>query len=137
MPCQEHRAAGGQRAEGRGLRGQRAKGEGQRRKEFLCPVPLALCPTYTRSRTTLVSMFVEEAFDDREPDDFQVESDRPVLDVVEVVLNTLVECGIAAPAVHLRPARHARLHLVAQHVLGNAVLELLDEVRTLRSRTDD
>src|SRR5215475_134289 len=85
----------------------------------------------------LVGMFVEEAFDDREPDDFQVETDGPILDVVEVVLNPLVERRVAAPAVHLRPAGHAGFHLVAQHVLRNAVLELLDEMRPLRPRTDN
>src|SRR5580765_7944130 len=78
------------------------------------PLPGALCPA-----PFLVGMLVEEAPDDRQPDDFEVETDRPVLDVVEVVLDALVERRVAAPAVHLRPAGHAGLHLVAQHVLGN------------------
>src|SRR5215472_3930690 len=82
-------------------------------------------------------MFVEEAFDDREPDDLQVEADRPVLNVIKVVLDSLVERRVAAPAVYLGPARHAGLHLVAQHVLRNAVLELLDEMRALRPRADN
>ena len=62
---------------------------------------------------------------------------RPVLDVVEVVLDALLERGVAAPAVDLRPAGDAGLHLVAQHVLRNAVLELLDEERPLRPRADE
>ena len=48
-----------------------------------------------------------------------------------------LERRVAAPAVDLRPAGQAGLHLVAQHVLRNAVLELLDEVRALGARADD
>ena len=48
---------------------------------------------------------MEEPFDDGEPHDLQVEAHRPVLDVVEVVLDSLLERRVAAPAVHLRPAR--------------------------------
>src|SRR5947207_3065899 len=92
-------------------------------------------PVMTTRR--LVGMLVEEAFDDRQPDDLQVETDRPVLDVIEVVLDALVERRVAAPAVHLRPAGHARLHFVPQHVLRNAVLRLLDELRALGTRSDD
>ena len=61
-------------------------------------------------------------------------ADRPVLDVVEVVLDPLLERGVAAPAVDLGPAGDPGLHLVAQHVLRDPVLELLDEVRALRAR---
>ena len=64
-------------------------------------------------------------------------ADRPVLDVVEVVLDALLERRVAAPAVDLRPAGDAGLHLVAQHVLRDPVLELLDEERPLGPRADD
>src|SRR5574339_519461 len=47
---------------------------------------------------------LEEATDDREPHDFQIERHRPVLDVIQVVLDALFERGVAAPAVHLGPA---------------------------------
>src|SRR5437868_15025792 len=76
------------------------------------PLPLAFCP-----EPFLVGMLVEEALEDRQPDDLEVEADRPVLDVIEVVLDALLERRVAAPAVHLRPAGHAGLHLVPQHVL--------------------
>src|SRR3954471_20787494 len=82
----------------------------------------------------LVRVLMEEALDDREPHDLQIEPHRPVLDVVQVVLNPLLERRVATPAVHLRPAGQPRLHLVPQHVLRNAVLELLDEVRPLGPR---
>src|SRR5688572_9120614 len=88
--------------------------------------------------TTVLGMgTLEEPADDREPHDLQIESHRPVLDVVQVVLDTLFERGVAAPAVHLRPAGDTRLHLVAQHVLRDAVLELLHEEGAFRPRADD
>src|SRR5688572_12556986 len=80
---------------------------------------------------------LEQTPDEGQPHDLDVERHRPVLDVVEVVLDALLERGVAAPAVHLRPAGDAGLHLVAQHVLRDAVLELLDEERPLRAGTDD
>ncbi len=43
---------------------------------------------------------------------------------------------LPAPAVHLRPPRDAGPHLVPQHVLRVALLELLDEVRPLGPRAD-
>src|SRR4051812_991653 len=85
----------------------------------------------------LVGMLVEEPAQQRQPHDFQVEPHRPVLDVIQVVLDPLLDRGVAAPAVHLRPAGDARLHFVAQHVLGNLVLELRDEQRPLGPRADD
>ncbi len=40
-----------------------------------------------------------------EPHDLEIERQRPVLDVVEVELDALLERRVAAPAVDLRPAR--------------------------------
>src|SRR5687767_3451646 len=62
--------------------------------------------------------------DEGQPHDLDVQRHRPVLDVIQVVLDAFLERGVAAPAVDLRPARDAGLDLVAQHVLRNAVLEL-------------
>src|SRR5436190_19645056 len=72
----------------------------------------------------LVGMFVEEAAQERQPHDLEIEAHRPVLDVVEVVFDALLDRGVAAPAVNLGPPRHPRLDLVAQHVLRDSVLEL-------------
>src|SRR4051812_45680924 len=47
-----------------------------------------------------------------QPHDLDVETKRPVLDVVEVEFDALLERRVAAPAVDLRPARDAGLHLV-------------------------
>src|SRR5215203_5721909 len=83
----------------------------------------------------LESMPVESS-DDGQPHDLDVEADRPVFDVVEIVLDALFERRVAAPAVHLRPPGDPRFDLVAEHVLRDAVLELLDEIGPLRPWTD-
>src|SRR6185436_13504518 len=58
--------------------------------------------------------------EDRPPDDREVELERPVPQVIEVVFDArlhLVEgFGLAAQPVHLRPAGDARPHLVPHHV---------------------
>src|SRR5262245_37782263 len=82
-------------------------------------------------------MLVEEAPEECQPDDLQVEANRPIFDVVEIVLDALFERRVAAPAIDLRPAGKARLDLVAEHVLRDLVPELLDEMRTLGPRPDD
>src|SRR5690348_5114184 len=72
--------------------------------------------------TSVRDTALEQAADDGQPHDLDIEADRPVFDVVQVVLNPLLERRVAAPPVHLRPAGDAGLHLVAQHVLRDAVL---------------
>src|SRR6266850_6697616 len=67
-------------------------------------------------------------------EDLQIEGETPALDVVEVVLDALLDGGVAAPAVDLGPAGDPRLHLVAEHVAGHAPPELLDEARALGPR---
>src|SRR5215218_6009981 len=42
---------------------------------------------------------------DGEPHDLDVEADRPVFDVVEIVLDAFLERRVAAPAVDLGPPR--------------------------------
>src|SRR5262245_18312420 len=73
----------------------------------------------------------------RQPHDLDIESHRPVLDLIEIVLEPLLARRVAAPAVDLGPSVDACLDLVAQHVLRDAMLELFDEERPLRPRPDD
>src|SRR5439155_5770648 len=49
----------------------------------------------------------------------------------------LLDRRITAPPVDLRPSSDAGLHLVAEHVLRNPVLELLYKQRSFGPRTDD
>src|SRR5207245_58232 len=89
------------------------------------------------ARRGLVCVLLPKPPEQRENEDLDVEQQRPVLDVVEVVLDPLLDRGVPPPAVDLRPARDAALHAVAQPVLGDALLELLHEGRPLRPRADE
>src|SRR5205823_5084757 len=80
---------------------------------------------------------LQNAAEERHAHDLQIESDRPVLDVIEVELDAFFERGVAAPAVHLRPAGDAGLHFVPEHVLREAMLELVDKERPLGPRPDN
>src|SRR5437660_1795061 len=90
----------------------------------ICPFSSSCLPVFPLSEGVPM-----QAAHEREPHDLEIERDRPVLDVVEVVLDAFLERRVAAPAVDLRPAGDAGLDLVAEHVLRDAVLELLDEIR--------
>src|ERR1051325_565156 len=85
-----------------------------------------------KSQSRLVGGSAKQPAHDREPHDLQVERDRPVLDVIQVELDPLFERRVATPPVDLRPAGDPGLDLVSQHVLRDAVLELLHEERSLR-----
>src|SRR6476646_7943905 len=61
-------------------------------------------PVITTRPFVLVGMFMEEALHDRQPHDLEIKAHRPVLDVVEVVLDALVERRVSAPSVDLRPS---------------------------------
>ena len=69
---------------------------------------------------SLVRLPCVEQRERRAHEDVEVEQDRPVLDVVEVVLDAPADLfrrvGLAAPAVDLGPAGDARLDLVAGEV---------------------
>ena len=99
--------------------------------------PRRLTPNLNAGTRTQYACFWKKPFTTRQPHDLEVERDRPVLDVVEVVLDALLDRRVAAPAVDLRPAGQARAHLVAQHVLRDPLLELVDEERPLGPRADE
>src|SRR5262249_36233186 len=88
------------------------------------------------ARTGSVGVPVPESVANRHPEDPEVEGERPVLDVVEVVLDPLGEARVSAPGVHLGPARDAGPYAVTQHVLRELLLELADELGPLRPRAD-
>src|SRR5690242_14664137 len=74
---------------------------------------------------------------DGQPDDAQVEPERPVLDVIEVALHALVKVRVAPEIVDLRPAGDAGLDEMLLHVAGYLLLEALDELGSLGARPDD
>ena len=85
----------------------------------------------------LICIFVYESFKNREEQDFHVEGHGPVLDVPDVILDALVDRGVAAEAVDLGPAGHAWTDLMLDHVAWDLLLKHLDELGALRSRADE
>ena len=79
-------------------------------------------------------LLVHDALERRGKENAQVKHERPVLDVVQVVLHAGLDGGVAAQAVDLRPARHAGAHLVAQHVQRHAALEVVHMLGKLGPR---
>src|SRR5262245_32232832 len=65
-----------------------------------------------------IRMPVAKAAPDREPEDSQVEPDRPVRNVVQVAFQPAAERGVAPPAIDLCPAGHAGFHLMPLGVAG-------------------
>src|SRR5690606_26950487 len=80
------------------------------------PRTLASMPP-SGSRAASVCMIGLQQGKRRNREDVEVEQDRPVLDVVEVVLDPTLDLftgvGLAAPTLDLGPAGDARLDLVA------------------------
>jgi hypothetical protein len=76
---------------------------------------------------------VEEGLDE----DLEIEGERPVFEVVEIVLDAVLDGGVAAEAVDLGPAGHAGAGDVAGHVVADVVLELLDEVGAFGAGADE
>ena len=54
-----------------------------------------------------VRIWMNETLENREPENANVEHDRPVADVEEIVLNAFAEAGVAPQPVDLGPAGHA------------------------------
>src|SRR6185503_9949965 len=94
-------------------------------------------PVTTMRAIVCRSGALEQTPDEGQPHDLQVERHRPVLDVIEVVFNSFLQRCISTPTIDLGPAGDPGLDLVAQHVLWDAVLELLDEEGALRAWPDD
>src|SRR6266446_7728276 len=72
----------------------------------------------------LVRALVPEDTQERQENNLHVEPHGPVLDVVEVVLDPLVERRVAAEPIHLRPAGDSRFDVVAEHVARDRGAEL-------------
>src|SRR3954467_11624015 len=74
-------------------------------------------------------------------DDIDIEPERPVFDVVQIVLDAHLHLpgfvGFAAPSAYLGPPRDAWLDPAAQHVRRYLVEVELVEPERVRPRTDD
>src|SRR6266404_1795979 len=88
------------------------------------------------SRGGLISIAAAKDVPDSQGEDAQIEPQRPVVDVVQIVLYPLAQVAAAAQIVHLRPTRDPRFHHVLLHVAWNLLAELGDELGTLGPWTD-
>jgi len=75
---------------------------------------------------------MEQSRPDRQENNAHVENEAPVLEIVEIVFDPSLDRGIAAPAVHLSPARNPNFEAVARVVGVNVVKKLLYEIRAFR-----
>src|SRR4051794_26661224 len=72
-----------------------------------------------------------------ERDDAQVEPQRPVFNVVEIIPDSLLQVRVAPQIIDLRPSGDARLDKVLLHVAGDLLAESADEFGPLRSWPHD
>ena len=77
------------------------------------------------------------ALEERHQHDLEIEPGRPVLDVIEIVLDAVDEARVAAEAVDLRPTGDSGADFVAGIVMRDFRLEALDELGALRARADE
>lgn len=89
---------------------------------------LKLCEPQV-SHSCLISLVADEAFKDREENDLEIQPERPVLDVLKIVLNSALHLiqgvGFAAAAVDLSPAGDAGFYFVALKVELHFVFVLI------------
>src|SRR5262249_54205317 len=90
-----------------------------------------------RAGPPLVSVAARQDVPQRQREDSQVEPERPVVDVVEIVLYPLLEVAVPAQVIHLRPARDAGPDEVLLHVARDALPELADELGSFGAGADE
>src|SRR5262245_61853847 len=76
---------------------------------------------------------VHKTAPERHPENFDVQEQGPVLDIIQIMLKALLQRRIPAPTVDLSPARHTGLDAMPQHVARNALTKPLDQDRSLRT----
>src|SRR5690606_10959535 len=94
-----------------------------------------------RTPAACSGLLIYEAFPYREGNDLEIEPQRPVVDVPEVVLHApfhfLKRVGFTAQAVYLCPSRNARLDLVPLHVGFDKILVVLVVRQCMGTRPHD
>src|SRR5205085_9681679 len=91
-----------------------------------------------RARERSLRALAENHDLDRVEQDRQVEQERLVLDVEQIVLQLLQRIleGAAVPIIDLRPARQSRLHDVTLLEVRDLLRQVVHEMRPLRPRAD-
>src|SRR5690606_41736594 len=77
-----------------------------------------------RGVALLRNAFAPEHLHNGEPEDLEVQPEAPVVHVPDVLPEPLLPCRVVS-AIHLRPARDARPHLVPPGLLRRITIEVL------------
>src|SRR4029450_4190992 len=88
-----------------------------------------------RGRDLSIGVFMEKTAPDCHPKNFDVQEQRPVLDIIQVMLKAWLQRRIPAPPVHLGPSSHASFDAMPQHVARNALTKFLNQGRPFRTRS--
>ena len=80
---------------------------------------------------------VDHAAEGRHQQNFQIQPDRPVFNIPQIVFHALLDGRIAAQTIYLRPACDAGAHLLAQQIQRNLLLEMAHMEGNLRSWADE
>src|SRR5262249_36515099 len=65
----------------------------------------------------------------------EIEEQIPVLDIIQIITDSLGQIGVATKAVYLRPAGNARLNRMTSVVMWDLVFKVPDQLRTFRARS--
>lgn len=84
-----------------------------------------------------ICVSVDESLYYREEQDFDVQHDGPVFDVIQIAVDAQPDRSITAVAIYLRPSRDAGTDLVLDHVTGDLFFKLLYEKWALRPGADE
>jgi len=85
----------------------------------------------------LAGMAAPKYVNDRQCDYAQVEPDRPVLDVMEIIPDALLRVGVPAEIIDLRSAFNSCFNKGLLHAIGDFLLETVDNFRALRPWPDN
>ena len=96
---------------------------------------LARLAAWRRREGLLVCISAEYTEPQGEADDADVKPETPILQVIKITFNTLVNRRVASPSIYLRPARNANLQAMACIVMRNLFQELIDKVGALWARS--
>ena len=81
-----------------------------------------------------IGIFIDKAFEKCQKQNFEIKSQSPVFNVIQIAFNPFDYGGVPPVTVDLRPAGHAGAHLVLDHVARDLLLKLLHKKRPLGPR---
>jgi hypothetical protein len=83
-----------------------------------------------------LKVFVDETPSQGSPKYFQIQRKGPVLDVIEIIIQTFIDRSILPQPMNLGPPCDPGFYLVTQHVLRNFLPEIADKLWPFGTRTN-